>query len=885
MRKSIHSNRIFWLLFLFPLLFLTCSKKNKQPLFRSAFPPNVTRTWIGPEYWTNPLQDWRLNDGRIECTASGGDRNVFLLTHELSQEKGDFKISVLLGKLEKNRQKTDEGWVGFKVGIQGRFNDYRDSAVHGIGLSAGLSTQGDLFIGGRNGSSERVDTGLDDIRLELTAKPEANQYRLMLSAFDKKGKRLARTSRDGIDPSWLTGGVALVCSHGKIPSFLKMRPGVNDSNWGSRPGTKRGGNVRFWFRGLELNGSKVRFHTDRAFGPILFSQYTLSRGILKLTAQMAPVGEEDDKIVEIQIPLGQNKWETLARTHIDADARTATFRIANWDSSKDIPFRLVYKCMTAAGKKQFVFQGTIRREPVEKKEIVVAAFTGNNDLGFPNNDIVERLKKQDPDFLFFSGDQIYEGVAGYGTQRKPFNNACLDYLRKWYLYGWAYRDLLRDRPAVSIPDDHDVYHGNLWGAGGIATPPGLTGTRAQDEGGYKMPPRWVNMVQRTQTSHLPDPFDPTPAQQGIGVYYCSLNYAGISFAVLEDRKFKSAPKPLLPKAKVWNGWPQNPKFNAKKEADAPGAQLLGDRQLQFLHKWAEDWSHDAWMKVVLSQTIFANVATLPKNEVSGANIPKLRILPANEYPPDDIPVSDMDSNGWPQTGRNRALHEMRRAFAFHIAGDQHLGSTIQYGIDDWHDAGFAFCVPAISNIWPRRWFPSIPGMNRKPGQPDYTGDFKDGFGNKISVYAVSNPVFTGLKPSRLYDRATGYGIVRFNRNTRDITIECWPRISDPTKNPDGQYPGWPIQINQLDNFLSKANFFLPTLEIKGMSNPVIQVIDETKNEIIYSLRISSSLFDPKVDHIGKYTIKIGDPDLNEFKILQDLEPSLEKNKKTIEVVF
>ena len=73
---------------------------------------------------------------------------------------------------------------------------------------------------------------------------------------------------------------------------------------------------------------------------------------------------------------------------------------------------------------------------------------------------------------------------------------------------------------------------------------------AQDAGGYKMPPEWVNMVQRTQTSHLPDPFDATAVEQGIGVYYCNMNYAGISFAIIEDRKFKSAPKMLLPDAKV-----------------------------------------------------------------------------------------------------------------------------------------------------------------------------------------------------------------------------------------------------------------------------------------------------------------------------------------------
>ncbi|MCP4415953.1 MAG: twin-arginine translocation pathway signal protein, partial [Chloroflexi bacterium] len=329
---------------------------------------------------------------------------------------------------------------------------------------------------------------------------------------------------------------------------------------------------------------------------------------------------------------------------------------------------------------------------MNKEEIIVAGFTGNNDLGFPNNELVEAVKYHNPDVLFFSGDQIYEGVGGYGTQTNSIEKISLDYLRKWYLYGWAYGDLMRDRPTIAIPDDHDVYHGNIWGAGGIATPPGKRGAEAQDAGGYKFFAEWVNVVQRTQTSHLPDPYDPAPVEQGIDVYFCDMNYAGISFAVIEDRKFKSAPKIILPKAKVHNGWAQNRKFDAAKEGDVAGALLLGERQLKFLDDWSADWTNKTWMKVVLSQTIFANVATLPKEKSSSdAVVPSLKIFKTGEYPPDDVPVQDMDSNGWPQTGRNKALRAIRKGFAFHLAGDQHLGSFVQYGVDQWHDAGFAFC--------------------------------------------------------------------------------------------------------------------------------------------------------------------------------------------------
>jgi hypothetical protein len=811
--------------------------------------------WIGPEYWANPLQDWQVNNGRIECVVSGGNRNVYLLTHELGAQAGNLDMSVRVGQLDKTK-KLDVGWVGFRLGVKGEFDDYRDSAVRGKGLNVGMDTAGRLFVGEVDSGAVKIDGPFEDVQLGVTVEPAGDNYSVTIEAFDEKANKLLKIRRDDIGGGQLVGGLALVCSGGK------------------------GGNVRFWFADWKISGTKVEVDEERAFGPILFAQHTLSGGVLKMTAQMPPIGDEDSQYVWLEIRKGAG-WSEIARAKIDKLARTATFWVGKWDGTKDMGYRLGYELADGGGKvKKYYYEGTVRKEPAGKDEIVVAAFTGNNDLGFPNNDFVKQVEIHNPDLLFFSGDQIYEGVGGFGVQRRPLEKAVIDYLRKWYLYGWAYGDLLKDIPAVSIPDDHDVYHGNIWGAGGKATEKGLGGAKAQDTGGYKMPAAWVNMVQRTQTSHLPDAYDPRPVKQGIGVYYCNMNYGGVSFAILEDRKFKSAPKMLLPEAKINNGWAQNIEFDAKTQGDVAGAELLGDRQLCFLDAWADDWRDGVWMKVVLSQTIFANVATLPASAHHDNVVPGLRILGKGEYPPDDRAVSDFDSNGWPQRGRNKALRIMRKAFAFHIAGDQHLGSTIQYGIDDWHDAGFALCTPSISNVWPRRWYPLRAGANRKGGEPKYTGDFEDGFGNKMTVYAVSNPVFTGVKPARLYDRATGYGIVRFDKATRDITIECWRRLGG-----DEQYPGWPVKINQLDNYGRKAYGYLPAIKISGKGEPVVQVIDESNGETVYTLRIKGGVFEPKVFGEGTYTVKVGEPGTGEMKIFTGLRAVKDGQEQEIDIVF
>src|SRR5260221_5799915 len=51
----------------------------------------VTRTWLGADYWANRLQDWRLQQGRMEClTGARRDetRTVAALTLEMTKTAG-----------------------------------------------------------------------------------------------------------------------------------------------------------------------------------------------------------------------------------------------------------------------------------------------------------------------------------------------------------------------------------------------------------------------------------------------------------------------------------------------------------------------------------------------------------------------------------------------------------------------------------------------------------------------------------------------------------------------------------------------------------------------------------------------------------------------------
>jgi phosphodiesterase/alkaline phosphatase D-like protein len=576
---------------------------------------------------------------------------------------------------------------------------------------------------------------------------------------------------------------------------------------------------------------------------ICFALYTVQNNVLKLTAQLYPLEPGEDRTVRLEIKQ-DGQWRQIAQTQVIERGWTAPFRVERWDCTKDVEYRVAH------GKNAY-YTGTILKDPVDKDVIVVAAFTGNSISpqhggDIPKSDIVENIKKLKPDLLFFSGDQVYNHTKHYAA---------------WLKFGRDFGEIIRNIPTVTIPDDHDVGQANLWGQGGR-----VSHTRAGDDGGYAAPLEYVKEVERAQTSHLPDPYDPTPVERGIGVYYTALTVGRVNFAILEDRKFKTGPGSVLPE----RGWRPNrpdhvtvPNYDPT-ALDVPEARLLGERQLNFLRHWAADW-HDCDMKAVLSQTLYCGAATLHGSR-------------------DNRLYADLDSNGWPQTGRNKALREIRKAFALMISGDQHLATIVHHGVTYWNDSAYSFCVPSIANLYLRWWAPLQPGKNREPGAPEYTGEFLDGFANKITVLAVANPS-PEENQDKLTTRAAGIGIVKFNKKTREITMECWPRNVDIMNPHSKQYPGWPRTIDQQDNYARKPVAYLPTIEVQGMTNPVVQVIDESNGEIAYTLRINGTSFRPKVFKKEKYTVKVGWQGTDKMKILTGVEPLATGETKTINVIF
>lgn len=732
------------------------------------------RVFLGGQFWANPMEDWRVSEGGAECLSMGGGRSVHSLTHQVTQND-TFTMEVTLTRLEIG--KTDGG-AGFRIGIRSELNEHRSNCFVQKGINAGW--QGDQLVLGPKTAPLKDGSVLKQVRLTLKGAPEGDKGVLTLTAHAMDSNAELGTITHAFDPEALLGNVS-IANNFAAGAVAGAKKNQNKAKTGAA------GAGRYRFQNWDLHGTAFTVTPQNCFGPLLWSMYSLSDSrtkegfVMKLSALTAPLGAKDNQVVELLVK-EVGEWKSLGMAKLDPDAWVATFRIPKWNAKQITPYKVVYREQHKDGTDETTYEwtGTIKANP-EGRPLRMAALTCQNDYGFPYAPVAENLLKLDPDLVFFSGDQIYENHGGFGIIREPAEPAILNYLRKFYQHGWTFREVMRNAPTLCLPDDHDVFQGNIWGEGGKKMDVGDTG--ASSKGGYIEPARMVNAVHKTNVAHHPDAYDPKPALQDISVYYGDMVYGGVSFAIIADRQWKSGPEHVETGAGRADHVP-DANFDTSK-LDKPGLILLGERQEEFLKKWAQDWRGHT-LKAVLSQTVFANVAT-------------------HHGGPDGYLKADLDSGGWPQTPRNRAVEIMRPSMALHINGDQHITTLTQYGVDKQRDSNWSFCTPAISAGYPRWWRPDemkMPHENRpKHGLPD-TGEFIDGLGNKAYVYAVGNPEVG--KAQNRYDKAhekgSGFGFITFDTVKKTYFIESFRFLIDVKDGkPTNQFPGWPVTILQQEN--------------------------------------------------------------------------------------
>ena len=436
------------------------------------------------------MEDWRVVDGAAECQTTGGNRNLHLITHQWTDPTGWMDMSVLLRKIG---GRSKEAGAGFRIGTKSELNEYRSNCFAKGGVDAGIVE--DKLVLGREQGNAVIDVSEDTV-LRLAGQDKNGNVQLTLTAETVSGQQLDRLIAT-VPANAVLGNVSLV------------------SNFD--PQLKRGQGGQYRFNDWSVSGNAFTIDESKAFGPILWSMYSLSDSrsdegfVLKISALTGPLGQHDNTTVELQVAQDGN-WKSLGHAKLDTDAWTATFRISNWNEKAATPYRLLYRELKRGGtEEETVWSGTIKPNPTGRP-LRIGALTCQNHYGFPYQPVADNIVRLDPDLLYFSGDQLYESHGGYGLIRDPAEPAILNYLRKFYMFGWSFRDAMRDRPTICIADDHDVFQGNVWGEGGA--PMDVTSGGASSNGGYREPARMVNVVHRTNTSHHPDYYDPTPVPTG-----------------------------------------------------------------------------------------------------------------------------------------------------------------------------------------------------------------------------------------------------------------------------------------------------------------------------------------------------------------------------------
>lgn len=816
------------------LILLTITSCNRQTEFSVNFNHINDRTWVGRDFWSVPLEDWMIEDGKLHCAGNVPQSRVNLLTHVLAPDQGDFEASVIINLAGKGNV---PGSAGFLVGIKDTEDpDVRAACYFGKGIPAGVSIKGYAFLA--------------DKRVELPEQFDFDEFNITLKGNDKRLK-MEITDKNGLRVKDLSVNAENI--EGLVAVATNMFTGNNE----------KPGNSDFTFDNLKLSGTKVEKKEENAFGPVLWTMYTLSKQQVKLMAFLPPIGADDNKEVTLELKQGLT-WKQVATDSIEPVSNTVVFNLENWDDTESTDYRVSYNEIDSKGNESRSFyQGTIQKDPVNRP-LKLAGLTCQFTSGYPYTPLVNNLTELDPDLLYFSGDQIYEPNGGYPIKRSPAGLSILSYLGKYYMFGWAFGDLMRNRPTICTPDDHDVFHGNLWGEGGAKKP---EGAGSSDTRGFMQPVEMVNVVNRTQCGHLPDPYDPTPIGQGMSVWYTGLNYGRVSFAIISDRIFKTGPEAVSD----WDG--RHDHMTAPREdlsfLDKPGVEMIGERQQKFLEEWIMDWENTD-MKVLLSQTVFANVAT-------------------HHGSLDNYLYGDLDSGGWPKAGRDKVIRLLRKGAALHINGDQHLPTLVQYGLEDYRDAGWSFNTPAICNFYMRWFLPdelNVPVVDRPDHGYPNTGKYTDAFGNKNFVYAVGNPGKVTEDETSRYNnaqlRVSGFGMITFDKSDRTIQFDSWRFLAD-VKNPNpvrDQFPGWPLKISQFENLGTGAEYVLPEIKL-NMENQLIRIINEETSDTVNIYRIHGDAVQPRLYENGVYTVVIGEGEsVKELKALKAIEG---ENPESMEV--
>ena len=308
--------------------------------------------WAGPGYWANRLQDWQVSGGRVQCIS--GTRDQLTLHRPGTSIRGNgenFSFSVRTGLNTGSHSAGSR--AGFLLGA-GPNLDWRaallvhDGLGRDFGLFLGITGGGNLVIedystGAVTTLATTTATGgfAQNTRLELAATYNGGPgtYTVTLTAFNAANTQIG-TVNISVPSDRVLGALGLLTHRGST-------------------------SATHWFDAFAGSGAGLNPESDRHLA-ILGAMHTLSKGKLKITAQLPPLSLATNPTVALDTWNG-SAWTNIATAPVDntdnLSSYTATFAVPGWNDAADTPYRL----RVAFGGTDYAWTGTIRRDPVDRR--------------------------------------------------------------------------------------------------------------------------------------------------------------------------------------------------------------------------------------------------------------------------------------------------------------------------------------------------------------------------------------------------------------------------------------------------------------------------------------------------------------------------------------
>ena len=226
--------------------------------YKSSLRNDITRPFVGKEFWPNPQMDWQLKNGRMEVMISKGGKthDIHLLTHQLKSQEGSFSQSVRVSfeKINPNKIKR----AGFKFGIVGAMpEEYRSNLFLSSGYMAGVTSEGKLFGPGIESKTTLPKSALEDLRLTLKVEHKGDNCDYALEARNP--------SMEANGKAFMSIKKTMRLKKGLLGNFALFADYSQKNHAASIPADMQEFQTDASFQDWQISGNKVKQNLDQTF--------------------------------------------------------------------------------------------------------------------------------------------------------------------------------------------------------------------------------------------------------------------------------------------------------------------------------------------------------------------------------------------------------------------------------------------------------------------------------------------------------------------------------------------------------------------------------------------------------------------------------------------